>query len=64
MTSTPIGLGKRRRLLDLREPSPSVSMLVEETLSASESEGEDSDDEIFSCLGHLALRKCHVWVSE
>ena len=50
MTSTPIGLGKRRRLLDLREPSPSVSML-EETLSASESK-------IFSCLGHLALRKC------
>jgi hypothetical protein len=57
MTSTPIGLGKRRRLLDLREPSPPVSM-SEETLSASESEGEDSDDEIFSCLGHLALRKC------
>ena len=46
MTSTPIGLGKRRRLLDLREPSPSVSML-EETLSASESEGEDSDEDIF-----------------
>ena len=46
MTSTPIGLGKRRRLLDLREPSPSVSML-EETLPASESEGEDSDKDIF-----------------
>ena len=42
-TSTPTGLGKQRRTLDLGKSSPSLSML-EQTLSASESEdsGEDS----------------------
>lgn len=42
------GLGKRRRILELGEPNlPSLSML-EETMSASESEGdEDSDEDFF-----------------
>ena len=40
--STPTGMGKRRRTNDLGKSSPSLSML-EQTLSASESEDLDED---------------------